>query len=144
MKAILLPMMLAVLLFAPVFAEPAKESFVIYRIKGKFAEVPVVLKDEYAIMLINDRVDGIPKARYIFAQLSKRELVDTRDIKEFKAAIASIPKGAEVFEYDSCTVPRWYGLSEDDLNCFFSALEDASIELSDERRLTCYCKGMGG
>ena len=122
-------------------AEPndrVQEALVIFRISE--AKVPVVLRDEYAVMLINDGDREEPSPRYIFARLSTRTVLETKDLSEFRFVLSRLPKGSTVFEYDSCTVRRAWGLTEGQVTDFEESLSDLGLLLGEDRRITCYCE----
>ena len=124
-----------------VVAEPneqVQKALVIYRI-GE-ARVPVVLRDEYAVMLINDGDREQPSPRYIFARLSTRTVLDTKDLSQFRHVLSRLPKGSTVFEYDSCTVRRAWGLTEGQVSNFEESLSDLGLLLGEDRHITCYCE----
>ena len=105
----------------------------------------VFLQDDYAVMLINDGDSDKPVPRYILAIRSSRTLIDTRDFKIFQTALTQIPKGKLVFIYDSCTVPRSYGLTDAQDAAFYKAIQDAGLRTPGEDgplRMTCYCKAL--
>ena len=102
--------------------------------------VDVLLKDEVGAMLINDGTQEHPIPRYIVAINGSRTVVDTRDLEIFRQALHSLPHKAEAFFYDSCTMPRSYGLTGPQEKEFNRSFELAGIALrKDIRRITCYC-----
>lgn len=113
-----------------------EDDFVIYRIIDK---VPVVLQDEYGVMLINDCSIEIPVPRYILAIRSVRTLIDSRNIDEFKKGLSAVPAEEVVHEYISCSVSRSFGLQQEHIDEFHSLFEEFRLELSDQPRITCYC-----
>lgn len=82
---------------------------VLYHIEGV---VPVEMQagDEYGVMLVNDGGEEDPSPRYIIAIAKTRTVVDTKDLDLFRAVLKRISEGATIFRYDSCTVPRSWGL----------------------------------
>jgi len=105
--------------------------------------VEVLLEDEFGAMLVNDGTEeaGIP--RYILAIRATQTLVDTRDLSVFRAALRTLPAGAQVFKYDSCTVPRSFGLSNEQVATFRESFALARLWFrDDETRITCYCDGL--
>lgn len=100
----------------------------------------VVLQDEYGVMLVNDGNENKPVPRYILAIRKSCTLVDTRDIEVFRAALGKVPKGTKMNQYDSCTVPRSWGLSDAEIKAFERAITRTGLSVSNEdRRITCYC-----
>ena len=74
---------------------------------------PFVLHDdEYGVVLYNDGTEDKPVAHYIFACQSTRQIVHTGDFAIWQQAVAKIPRGSTVGSYDTCSVPRSYGLPE--------------------------------
>ena len=107
-------------------------------------EEPFVLhQDAYGVVLYNDGNEANPHARYIFASQSPREIVNTDDLAVFKQALAKVPRGSKVGRYDTCTMPRSYGLPEQIISRFYQALTKAGLKEEEETRRVCYCP-MGG
>lgn len=101
---------------------------------------PFVLReDDYGVVLYNDGSEEKPVARYVVAFQGTREIVSTGDFGEFQKALAKIPKGASAGRYNTCSVPREYGLDEDTISKFEDALGDAGVTVKDEGRGVCYC-----
>ncbi len=117
-------------------ADCDEDDFVIYRIIDK---VPVVLQDEYGVMLINDGSVEEPIPRYILAIRSSRTLIDSRNLDEFKEGLSAIPAAEVVHEYTSCSLSRSFGLQEEHIDEFHALFEEFRLELSDQSRITCYC-----
>lgn len=121
---------------ASVAADPS-EPLVIYWI----GRVPVELAggDPVAVMLINAGSEEKPIPRYIVALAKGRTVVDTRELDLFRSVLERIPTGTEVFRYDSCTVPRSWGLLEEHFAAYEAVFKELDIKLSAETRITCYC-----
>lgn len=120
----------------------AKESkpLVLYRI----GDVPVEMRnsDKYGVMLVNEGGEKDPSPRYIVAIAETRTVVDTKDIELFKAIIKRIPKGTTVFEYGSCTVPRYWGLKDEHFKAYNEVFSEFGVTVSEEQRITCYCESV--
>lgn len=101
----------------------------------------VRLQDDYGAMLINTGSPDKPIPRYILAIRGSRTLVDTRSIEMFRVGLSQIKKGSQVFIYDSCSVPRWAGLSDKQKNDFSDAIKEAGLIVPENQpeRFTCYC-----
>ena len=115
-------------------AEP--EDFTIYRI---YDRVPVHLVDAFGVMLINTREEN-PSPQFIIAIRQSRTLISTSDAKMAAQALKLIPKGSKVRWYDSCTVPRSYGLPASVRDRFEASIKAAGLVLLDDYKLTCYCE----
>lgn len=123
-----------------VFAKDQK-AVVLFRI----GEVPVELRkgDKFAVMLVNDGGEDDPSPRYILALAESRTVVDTKDLSLFKAVLSKIPKGSTIFEYDSCSVPRSWGLKEAQVEAYTALFKDLGLKISEDPRITCYCESVG-
>ncbi len=66
--------------------------------------IPVELKTDYGFMVINLDWDH-PKALYRLASRSAGTIQEFDTLKAFEAALAKLPKGAELTEYNKCLVP---------------------------------------
>ena len=105
----------------------------------------VILEDDYGIMLINDGNERQPSPRYILGIRASRTVLDTRDLRVFRAALGTLPKGTRLIPYDSCTVSRSHGLSASNHSEFTKAVNDAALIVDEEaRRITCYCEALEG
>lgn len=100
----------------------------------------IVLEDRYGVLLVNDGDEKTPVPRYILGIQSSRTILDTRDRSEFARALQGIRKGSRVIRYDSCTVPRSYGLTGKQLADFEKMIRDADLIMPrNVARITCYC-----
>jgi hypothetical protein len=100
----------------------------------------VLLKDDFGVMLINDGNEDAPVPRYIFAIRKSRTLLDTRDVDLFRTALKQVPKGTKLVMYDSCTVPRSWGLRQSDRDLFQKTITKAGLSFSEEEKIAvCYC-----
>ncbi len=103
----------------------------------------VALKDPLGTMLINDGTEEHPIPRYILGIKSSRTLIDTKDLGTFRSALRALQEPQEVFLYDSCTMPRSWGLTEAQKNGFRESFALSGHTLRDEvKRTTCYCSRM--
>lgn len=126
-------------MIAEVVTPPAPDSFVIFYITP---EAPVVLVDDYGLMLINEDIGGQnqkPQPRFIVACKNSRRLVDTQDLKIAALALSTIPTGSRIRWYDSCTMPRSYGLPASVYHDFHAAIKNSGLIILDEPNITCYC-----
>ena len=128
---------LCILMLCSLQAEVKKKPLVLHHI---VKDCPVVLQDEYGVMLLNDGWEKDPSPRYIFARLSTRTVLITKDLSEFQHALARIPKGTVIHEYGSCTVPRWHGLTDKHFESYNSVFKKLGLKISENSRITCYCK----
>lgn len=122
-----------------VFAKGQK-AVVLFRI----GEVPVELRegDKFAVMLVNDGGEEDPIPRYILALAESRTVLDTKDLSLFKSVLSKIPKGTTIFEYDSCSVPRSWGLEEAQIEAYTAVFKDLELTVSEDPRITCYCESL--
>lgn len=141
MRAILTLVVAAVALNSSARAEELK-PLILYQI----GDVPVEMRDEdeYGVMLVNDGWEEDPSPRYILAIAKTRTLIDTKDLDLFKAMLKRIPKGATLFRYGSCTVPRYWGLKEKDFEAYENAFKELDLKVSEDPRITCYCESAKG
>lgn len=134
-------LLICILLLSNIQAEGEKKPLIIYRI---VKDCPIILKDEYGVMLLNDGWENNPSPRYIFARLSTRTILVTKDLAEFKHALSRLPKGTVIHSYGSCTVPRSHGLKQEHFDAYDAVFKKLKLKISEEPRITCYCKHMGG
>jgi hypothetical protein len=121
-----------------------KGRLIFWSIDAYDHEEPFALhEDAYGVVLYNDGSEAKPQARYIFASQRTREIVNTDDLTVFKQALAKVPRGTKVGCYDTCTMPRSYGLPQQIISRFYQALTKAGLTLEEETRRVCYCP-MGG
>ena len=139
MRTLLTLISIAAMLIPSANAKEPK-PLVLYRI----GEVPVEMRDgdKFGVMLVNDGWEEDPSPRYIVAIAETRTVVDTKDIDLFKAIIKRIPKGSTVFEYGSCTVPRYWGLKDEHFKAYNEVFSELGVTLSEEPRITCYCESV--
>jgi hypothetical protein len=102
----------------------------------------VILKDEYGYMLVNEGGEEHPQPRYILGIRSTGKVTDTKDIDVFAKALSTIPKGTTIFEYDSCTVSRSWGLNENEIVKLNKAIKRAGLRISSKKQITCYCEAL--
>jgi hypothetical protein len=141
MKTSLASLMLILLsLSGPVFAMDSK-PVVLFRI----GDVPVELRegDKFAVMLVNDGGEDDPSPRYILALAESRTVLDTKDRSLFKSVLSKTPKGTTIFEYDSCTVPRSWGLKKSQIEAYKALFKELGLKVSEDPRITCYCESLG-
>jgi len=119
----------------------AKEPFVIYFITKN---CPVVLEDEVGVMLINTGWEENPSPKYIIALSKGRTLLGTTDAKVADQALRLIPRGTKVRWYDSCSIPRSYGLPDSVRKDFLAAIRKAGLTMYEDDNITCYCEKTPG
>ena len=122
-----------------IVAPVVDDAFIIYRIHSS---VPVVLVDDFGIMLINkgnEDENQKPHPRFIVACRSGRKLTDTEDPQIAALALAAIPEGSQIRWYDSCTMPRSFGLPDSVSNDLRAAIKRSKLTLLKEPNITCYC-----
>ena len=100
---------------------------------------PFVLKDEYGVVLANEGGEEAPSPRYILARQSTKEITNTTDFAEFVAALAKVPRGSTVGRYETCSVPREWGLPDAIIVQFEAALKDRNLVVVTDDRSVCYC-----
>jgi len=117
---------------------PEGDQLVLYWVD----RVPIEMEgtDEYGIMLVNNGGEENPTPRYILGIAATKTLVDTQDLEIFKLALSKVPRGSTVYWYGTCTVPRYWGLSEEQIGGFRRTIKEAGLILSEEDRVTCYCE----
>lgn len=126
---------------ATLVAAKRVNPLVLYRI----GNIPIEMhkKDAYGVMLINDGWEEDPSPRYILAIAKTRTVIDTRNLDIFKTMLKRIPKGSTIFEYGSCTVPRSWGLKTEHFKAYNNTFKELGLIISEQRRITCYCKETG-
>jgi hypothetical protein len=100
---------------------------------------PFTLKDDYGVILANEGGEEAPSPRYILAQQSTKEITNTTDFSIFVAALAKVPRGSTVGRYDTCSVPRAWGLPIAVIDKFEAALKDRNLVIVSDERGVCYC-----
>ena len=100
---------------------------------------PFILKDEYGVVLANEGGEEAPTPRYILAQQRTKEIMNTTDFAVFEAALSKVPRGSTVGRYDTCSVPRAWGLPDAVVEQFKSALRNQNLSVVTEDRSVCYC-----
>lgn len=98
---------------------------------------PFVLQEEFGVVLYNGGSEAQPVACYILACQSTRNMINTDDFSLFQETLLKIPRGTVVGRYDTCSVPRAYGLPETVVIQFGEALIKAGLTI--ENRSVCYC-----
>ena len=117
--------------------EKAKEPpFVIFHINKA---TPIELVDEYGVMLTNPGWEDNPSPVFLIALKKGRTLIETGDPQVAANALKVIPKGSKVRWYDSCSVPRGYGLPSSVRTNFKAAIKKAGLKLLEDENITCYC-----
>jgi hypothetical protein len=139
----------------PSSAGPAQASFKVGGLDGAgrlifwsidaFDHVePFILhQDDFGVVLYNSGSEDSPIPRYIIAFQGTREIVHTGDFEAFKHALSRVPKGSIVGRYDTCSVPRAYGLPSSVVMQFEQSLTDAGLKVEDDARGVCYCPNRG-
>ncbi|WP_050027213.1 hypothetical protein [Verrucomicrobium sp. BvORR034] len=100
---------------------------------------PFLLRDPYEVLLMNDGTEEAPKARYVVAERATRRITDTYDYAEYLREIQRIPPGSVVGWFDTCSVPRAYGLPDAVKLACESALSAAGLQVETDGRGVCYC-----
>ncbi len=109
--------------------------------------VPLVLKDDYGVMLVNTGNPENPSPLYILGILKEKRVFATRDRTAFEAALKAIPKGSRVQRYDKCTTSFSDGLSGGERVTFDRLVRRSGgppEAKSDEWDITCTCRSEGG
>jgi len=104
---------------------------------------PFVLNDEYGVVLYNEGSQEQPEPRYILACQNNRSILLTADFEQFRRELQKIPIGTRIGRYDTCSVPRAYGLPDDLITRFQAALSEAGLKVESEGRHVCYCPKHG-
>ncbi len=125
------------LLVAAVFGDEP-ERIVLYKRDG--IVVKLLRGDGYGYMFINDGVrEGKSIPRYILAIEDSRTVIDTKDLKVFRAVLAALPKGIGISQYSTCGLPMAFGLNDEDSNRFIRTFQEFGIATPPETRITCKC-----
>ncbi len=102
-------------------------------------EIPVILKDDYGIMIFNEGDESNPIARYELSKQKENTILEFENFDNLLKSISNLPKGSKIAIYDKCTIPTYYGLksfSEEKLVNFCIELE---LVIADHRKITCTC-----
>lgn len=100
---------------------------------------PFVLREDYGVLLLNEGGEVAPKPLYILAFQKTKEIFRSHDLEEFKAELAKVPKGAVVGRFETCTMPRSWGLPEEQRKTFRNALDERELVIEVDGRIVCYC-----
>jgi hypothetical protein len=99
--------------------------------------IPAELTTEYGFMVLNVDWDH-PKPLYRLASRAAGTIQEFDTLKEFYGALAKLPKGAELTEYNKCLVPTSYGLKFD-WEDFKRTCKRLKIKLAQDAKRTCNC-----
>jgi len=99
--------------------------------------LPAELKTDYGVMVINLDYDH-PKAHYRLASRAAGTVQDFDTLKEFEAALAKLPKGAQLTFYDKCLISTSEGL-DFRRRTFRRTCERMGLKLADDDKVTCTC-----
>lgn len=99
----------------------------------------VVEEGEYGALLINEGTESNPSPRYVLGCQSSKEIVDTTDLAEFGRMLRKLPQGARIMRYESCSVPRAFGLSAAQVGKFEQSFSEAGLLLEWAPYTPCYC-----
>jgi hypothetical protein len=100
--------------------------------------LPVELQTEYGYMVINEGGEQIPRARFILAEKTSHTVQVFTNTASFEAALARLPKGVVIYEYNCCTKPTWWGLKWS-VDEFRRRCTDIGIRVGDQVHGTCTC-----
>lgn len=73
------------------------------------------------------------------AERATRRITDTYDYAEYLREVKRIPPGAVVGWFDTCSVPRAYGLPDAVNLACESAMSQASLQVVTDGRGVCCC-----
>ena len=99
--------------------------------------LPAELKSDYGVMVINLDYDH-PSAHYRLASRAAGRVQDFDTLKAFEAALAKLPKGAQLTFYDKCLISTSEGL-EFRRRTFRRTCERMGLQLADDDKVTCTC-----
>lgn len=99
--------------------------------------LPAELETDYGFMVINLDWER-PKALYRLASRAAGTVQEFNTLKDFDAALAKLPKGAELTEYNKCLAPTSYGLTFD-WDAFRRTCKQLGLKIAEEPCLTCNC-----
>lgn len=114
-------------------------NLIFWTISAGDHDAPFVLTDDYGTPLINPGGEDHPEARYVLACRSTGKILATRDFGEFTTALVKLPPGTSVRRYETCSVPRSYGLSQGLIQRFEEAFPAAGLRINPEISSVCYC-----
>ena len=99
--------------------------------------LPAELVTDYGFMIINLDWEH-PKALYRLASRTAGTIQEFNTLAEFEAALAKLPKGAKLTEYNKCLAPTYYGL-DFDWRGFKRTCKGLGLKLAAEPESTCNC-----
>ena len=98
---------------------------------------PFDLRGDFGVLLYNAGNGSKPVAGYVLAIQATRTIVHTTDFQTFRDTLAKVPRGSSIARYETCSVPRAYGLPEKQVSKFLEALSEAALQVKGES--VCYC-----
>jgi hypothetical protein len=104
---------------------------------------PFILRDDYGVILYNEGSEDKPDPRYLLASQEARSVLITANFDQFRRELELIPEGTVIGRYDTCSVPRCYGLPEPVIIEFDDALAKAGLRVETGERSVCYCPNHG-
>lgn len=104
---------------------------------------PFVLEEDCGVILLNDGEETKPVPRYILAVHSTGKITDTLDFQTFERELRFVPRGSTIGRYDTCSVPRCYGLTETQIAAFDRLLKDTGLAEEPVSHTVCYCPNKG-
>jgi hypothetical protein len=111
--------------------------------KHDIPDTPFLLTEPYGTMLINEGDEKHPKARYVLANRAKKKVFSTFSEAEFKRALAQVPRGSKIRQYETCTVSLGYGLAPNTVERFANLQKDRGLKVGPEPIVTCICESIG-
>ncbi|MGC4014351.1 MAG: hypothetical protein QM755_07525 [Luteolibacter sp.] len=114
-------------------------NLVFWTVDASDHQAPFILHGECGVVLVNAGDEVHPKPRYILGRQSTREIVDTVDPEMFRSALGKIPAGTAVRRYETCSMPRCHGLSEEQVEEFKKSVTDAGLVMESQVTPVCYC-----
>jgi hypothetical protein len=109
---------------------------------GRYEPLPVVLDSDYGFMIFNTEWGAHPKPLYLLASRATGIIEEFDNRKDFWAALARIPRGSVLTQYDKCSAPTWYGLTVD-FDTIHRICERHGVKVADTQ-ITCTCGEVSG
>ena len=118
----------------------ASGNLVLYVFHQAKSRKPILaeLTTDYGFMVINIGSEEQPKARYRLGCRLAATIQDFDTLSTFVAALAKLPKGSVLHQYDKCTIPTSWGIDFNHSN-FAATCERLGLVLAEERQMTCTC-----
>lgn len=100
---------------------------------------PFVLSEDCGVLLLNEGNESAPVPRYILAVQATGKILDTMSFEIFQQELTALPTGGTIGRYETCSMPRCYGLTEVQMHDFLQAIQRGGGTAKPVEHTVCYC-----